>query len=290
MPETLVDIAEFDHRASERMERSSRLSRMAFDRLARRLERSSGRVGALVEDASGEVLFERDADEPFPSASVIKLPLVMACYAEAAAGRVALDDRAAIGVSVEGAGVLRHLRDVADLSLRDLATLVVIVSDNTATNRLIDRVGVDLVNAYLDRWGCPRSRLRRRMYDFAARSRGLENVMTPRESARLLGLLVRGEVVDRATSDAVLALLHASQEEPRLRRFLPEGVWVGNKTGTDEGIRNDVGVIRAKRTVAVAGFAKDLANGVDGEDLLAVLGWCAYRAAGGEAGESPQGL
>ncbi len=259
---------------------------MGFEALARHLERVRGRVGVVVEDADGAVLFERRADELFPAASVIKLPLVMALYAEAAAGRVDLDERAAVGTTVDGSGVLRHLGGVGDLTLRDLATLAIIVSDNTATNPLIDRVGAEVVNSHLDRWGCPRCRLRRAMYDVAARSRGLENEMTPRESARLLRLLVRGEVVDRATSDSILAILAANQDDARLRRYLPDGVWAPNKSGVIDHVRNDVGVVRVTRTVIAAGFAKELASEPEGEAILGVLGWCAYRAAGG-AGEGP---
>ena len=214
----------------------------------------------------------------------------MAAYAEAAAGRVDLEERIRIGKSVDGSGVLRYLRGVASLTVRDLATLAIVVSDNTATNRLIDRIGVDVVNGYLDRWDCPGSRLRRRMYDVEARGRGLNNEMTPRETARMLRVLLRGDLVDRATSDEVLDLLHGSQEPLRLRRLLPEGAWVANKTGTDEALRNDVGVIRAERAVLVAGFTTSLVAAAEGDDLLALLGWYAYRFVGGEAGELPATL
>src|SRR5207253_987272 len=80
-------------------------------------------------------------DELFPSASVIKLPLVMTLYADATRGLIDLDERVAVGDRVDGSGVLRHMRDVERLSLRDLAMLAIIVSDNTATNRLIERIG-----------------------------------------------------------------------------------------------------------------------------------------------------
>lgn len=259
---------------------------MPFEALARHLARVRGGVGVVVEDAGGATLFERAPDALFPSASVIKVPLVMALYAEAAAGRVDLGERLALGPRVDGSGVLRHAKDVTHLTVRDLATLAVIVSDNTATNRLIDRIGLDVVNAYLGRWGCPRSRFRRPMYDFAARDRGLENEMTPRESARLLGTLVRGELVDRATSDAVLAILAANQDDARFRRYLPDGVWAANKSGSLAGVRNDIGVVRVDRAIVAAGFCRDLASEPAGEAFLGLLGWSAYRAAGGR-GEEP---
>ena len=260
---------------------------MGFDALERRIANFRGRVGVVVEEAAGATLFERHGDEIFPAASVIKLPLVMALYAEGALGGIDLDERADVGARVDGSGVLRHLRDPGALTLRDLATLAVIVSDNTATNRLIERVGVDAVNGYLDRWGCSRSRLRRKMYNLDARARGQENEMTPRETASLLGRLVRGELLDRATSDAVLAVLAGNQDDARLRRYLPDGVWVGHKSGSLERVRNDAGVIRASASVIVAGFCSELASEAEGEALLGLLGWCGYRAAGGAGPDLP---
>lgn len=218
---------------------------------------------------------------------MIKLPIVMALYAEAAAGRLSLDERVAAGGRVDGSGVLRHLADVAELSLRDLATLTVIVSDNTATNRLIERLGFDVVNRYLDAWGCPTTRLRRAMYEGERKRLGIENVMTARETVRLLGILARGELVDRGTSDAVLGVLARTQDELRLRRYLPDGAWVVHKSGWDEGIRNDAGVVRGSRPVLVAGLLSGLASPHEGDIALGVLGWCAYRAGGGEVGGPP---
>lgn len=179
-----------------------------FAPVARHLARLGARARILVADAEGGELLAREADEPAPPASVIKLPLVMALYAEAAAERLDLDERLPVGAPVDGSGVLGNLRDIPDASLRDLATLAVIVSDNTATNRLIERLGFDLVNAYLDAWGCPTTRLRRAMYDLDRKRAGLENVMTARETVRLLALL---------------------------GRFLPRGAWLANKSGWDEG-------------------------------------------------------
>src|SRR2546425_2734548 len=125
------------------------------------IERASFRAGSLARSADGETLFEHDADSGYPSASVIKVPLVMTVYADAAAGRLDLERRIATGERVDGSGVLRDLRDVPELSLRDLAALTMILSDNTATNRVIDAVGVERVAARLAEWGCRTTALRR---------------------------------------------------------------------------------------------------------------------------------
>src|SRR5213593_3564253 len=217
-----------------------------------------GEAAAFASDADGHALFCEREDELFPSASVIKLPLVMTLYADATRGLIDLDERVAVGDRVDGSGVLRHVRDVERLSLRDLAMLAIIVSDNTATNRLIERIGAPRVNERLAEWGCARTRLRRQMYDFDAAARGCENVMTARETASLLLRLRRGACRDRATSDAVLALLERCQDKTMLRRYLPPEAKVAHKTGTLDESRNDAGIVTAERDVVVCGFVRSL--------------------------------
>ena len=239
-----------------------------------------GEAAAFASDTYGHALFCEREDELFPSASVIKLPLVMTLYADAARGRLDLDERIAVGDRVDGSGVLRHMRDVESLSLRDLAMLAVIVSDNTATNRLIERIGVDRVGERLHEWGCPMSRLSRKMYDFEAAKRGNENVMTARETVSLLVRLERGECEDRTTSDAVLGILEQCQDRTMLLRYLPYGTKVPHKTGTLDESRNDAAILPGERPVIVAAFTRKLRDTGTAVSWLGVLGWCAHRAAG----------
>lgn len=239
-----------------------------------------GEAGAFAADGDGQALFCEREDELFPSASVIKLPLVMTLYADATQGLLNLDERVAVGDRVDGSGVLRHMRDVGGLSLRDLAMLAIIVSDNTATNRLIERIGVERVGERLREWGCPKTRLSRKMFDFEAAKRGHENVMTARETVSLLALLQRGECEDRETSDAVLAVLEQCQDHTMLRRYLPYGTKVPHKTGTLDESRNDAAIIPGERPVIVAAFTRKLRDTGAAVAWLGLLGWCAYRAAG----------
>lgn len=251
------------------------------------LSRTRGVSGIQVLDENGAVRFGQRADEPFPAASVIKLALVMALYADAADGRASLDERVAVGDRVDGSGVLRLLGGIEPLALGDLAMLSMAVSDNTATNLLIDRLGVERVAARLAEWGCSGgTRLARRMYDFEAQARGLENVMTPADTARLLQMLLRGELVDRATSDAVLRTLDENQDDTLLKRYLPESVRVAHKSGWIERVRNDAGILWAERPVIVVGFVRET-DPAAAFVLLGLLGWCAYRAGGGQAAPLP---
>ncbi|MGH2450826.1 MAG: serine hydrolase [Candidatus Limnocylindria bacterium] len=252
-----------------------------FAPVRERLARLSGRAGLTAYGADGRPLFEHDADAALPAASVIKVPLVMALHADAAAGLLDLGEELEVGARVDGSGLLRHLAGPRTLSIRDLATLAVAVSDNTATNRLVERIGMERVNARLDEWGCPRTRLRRAMYDLEARARGCENVMTARETVSLLLRLVRGELADRRTSDAVLAILELSEDRTLLTRYLGRTTRVAHKSGWIEGVRNDAGIVRhGEHAVVVVGLLSGLADPDEAWPVLGLLGWCALRSAG----------
>jgi beta-lactamase class A len=135
----------------------------ALDRGAAALDGSAGLI-AVAED--GTVLYERAADEAYSAASVIKIPILMTVHADAAEGRLSLDERLAVGQHLPGTGVLGMVPGVTELTIRDHAVLMTIVSDNTATNRLMERVGVDRIAERMREWGCERTRLQRKMCDF----------------------------------------------------------------------------------------------------------------------------
>jgi beta-lactamase class A len=246
----------------------------------------AGAAGLIVLEAGGSVLYERDADGTYPAASVIKIPILMTVYADAAAGRLSLDERVAVGEHLPGSGVLGRVPGVADLTLRDHATLMTIVSDNTSANRIIERLGVERIAERMREWGCERTKLQRKLFDFEAAKRGLDNVATPREMAGLLLRLLRGELVDRATSDAVLGVLEGTcddESKALIRRYLPAGTKVAHKTGSLEKVRNDAAVIWADRPVIAAGFVSGVPDIRPARSLLGLLGWLAFGAAGGKA-------
>lgn len=212
-----------------------------------RLEAIAGALDGVmgyvaVDLASGE-RFERLPDEVFPLASTIKLALLYELFKQADEGRLALDevrplDRRHV---VGGTGVLKELAAPA-MPLRDYAVLMVVVSDNTATNLLIDLVGMENVNRRMSGLGLTTLRLRRKMIDAEAARRGDENVGTPADLARLLTIIYRSEGLTKESSDAIIAILRTPKASA-LRDGLPAGVPVANKTGTLEGVEADAGIV-----------------------------------------------
>jgi beta-lactamase class A len=238
-------------------------------------------AGVCVRDARGDVLLALDPDGLYPAASVIKIPLVMTLYDDAAAGRIDLGERLPVGERMDGTGVIRDLRDVETLSLRDHAVLTIGLSDNTATNALISRIGTEHVADRLREWGCERTALRRRMFDFEAAKRGLENVATPAEMAGLLLRLVHADGIARAAADAVLALMERCDDDRKLRRYLRPYEKVASKSGTLAESRNDVAVFRGPmRTIVVAAFLREVREPLAAEHALGLLGRDAASVAG----------
>src|SRR5437773_3171312 len=147
---------------------------------------------AILDLTSGDRIGHLDRDV-FPTASTIKLAIVYELFKQVDEGRIRLDQYVPLdhAKAVGGSGVLFEL-GTPTLSIRDYATLMVIVSDNTATNVLLDLLGVDTITARMRALGLPETKLRRHMIDLAAARRGDENVSTPADIVRLLEIISKG--------------------------------------------------------------------------------------------------
>jgi beta-lactamase class A len=215
--------------------------------LERRLSNIAGSLDgvlgyAIVDLTSGQRI-EHLQDEVFPTASAIKLAILYELFKQADEETIALDqvrplDRRHV---VAGTGVLRELTAAA-MPLRDYAALMIVLSDNTATNLLIDVVGMEKVAARMRALQLPETRLRRRMMDREAARRGDENVSTPGELARLLQVLHRGDGLSRTSHTALIDILKKEKASP-MREGIPRDVSVANKPGSLEGVAVDAGIV-----------------------------------------------
>ena len=150
------------------------------------------------------------------------------------------------------------------LSLRDYATLMVVLSDNTATNVLIDALGMQNVTARMAGAGLPSLKLRRKMIDLEAARRGDENVGTPADVAKLLAMIYRADGLKKESADAIVAILKKSKNTA-LRRGVNEGIEVADKPGTLDGVETGAGIVyvpgRPYILVVTTTFLKDSAAG-----------------------------
>src|SRR5688572_22292089 len=185
-------------------------------RLEQRIAQHKGSVGlAIIDLASGEQLAIR-GDEPVSSASVIKLPILVELFHQLQRGPIKLTDPIMLTASDQrpGSGVLQFFSTPHQLTVGDAATLMIILSDNSATNLIIDKVGIRNVNARMDSLGFRQTRLHAKVFlgtsttiDTAATRKWGFGVTTPSEMAGLLAKLHRGEVVSDSASKAMVAIL-----------------------------------------------------------------------------------
>src|SRR5262252_3383726 len=241
--------------------------------------RVDGVVGySIVDLTTGERIGHLER-ETFPTASAIKLAIVYELFKQAEEKTIdlnqtlTLDRRQAVG----GTGVLVEM-GTPTLSIRDYAVLMVTLSDNTATNVLIDRLGMDNVARRMQLLGLTGTNLRRHMMDTAAARRGDEDVSTPDEVVRLLQAMHGSGHADEghAMPDAIALL--KKPKESRLRKGLPAGVAAADKPGELDGVRVDAGVVYARnRPYVFCVMTTFLRNEADGERAIEEMSRTSYE-------------
>ncbi len=253
---------------------------MEIHQLAERLERESGgRLAFVLHDLLTDERVRYRADEQVPTASVIKLPILVHIALAAGAGQLDWSAQLALtdAVKVPGTGILKELSAGLTLSVRDLCVLMTALSDNTATNMLIDHVGIEAVNARMRSLGLANTRLLRRAFTPdtpASRPFGL-GVTTADEMADLLARIARRELGDSAAADTTLAMLAMQQDRAAIPRLLPVGWEYAGKTGSGTQMRADAGILTGPggRRVVLAAFCTDLPRvdwSVENAGLLAI--------------------
>ncbi len=201
-------------------------------------------VSAIAADGGR---FAHHGSRRFVAASTVKIPIMIELFRQIDAGTVSLDLEHVLTAEdkTQGSGVLTHLHAGIVLTLGDLAYLMMSISDNTATNILIDRVGMDRVNATMRGLGMQGSTLGRMMRGRPRVAEEQENWAVPDDYAAVIAALLGNTAASAESCARMLALLETQQNDRRIARHLPQAGrprW-GSKTGSLSGVVNDVGFI-----------------------------------------------
>ena len=281
-------------------------ARALQERIEGIVARVDGTIGVAVKELAGGVEVLVNADELYPTASVMKVPVLFELYRQAEAGTVDLDQRVEFTRDhlVPGSGVLQALALGLQPTVKDLATLMITVSDNAATDMVLDLIGIDALAQTLRDLGLERTTLpmsvRQLLYSmvgmnpanpehtydlFVERakagqvdwdSRALaeqdNNLTTPREMNRLLEQTERRETLSEDSCAAMIDIMKRQKYTNRIPLHLPPGTPVAHKTGSLRGVRNDAGIVYAPDgPYLISLFSKRLGDQVAGAAALAEI-------------------
>ena len=239
-----------------------------------------GVMGVAIVDLTDGHKYLLHANDVYPQASSIKICVLAELYRQAQQGKLKLTDLYTVNAAdlVQDSDIMGGLTPgVTQITLRDLATMMVAVSDNSATNVLIDRVGMDNVNAFLKAQGLRDTRLRRKMMDLKAAAEGRENVSTPNEMLNLLQALYRDEILNQEMTADFFKVL-STHKDSWIPRNLPDDLRIADKPGALEGVRNDSGVIFVdKRPYVLCVMTTYLHRERDGEEAISNISLAAWR-------------
>lgn len=244
-----------------------------------------GTMGLAILDLTDNRTLLLNPDAVFTQASSIKVAVLAELYRQqqqsdqGVTGKAKLSDPYTVNARdmVADSSIMGGLTPgVTRVTNRDLATFLVAVSDNSATNVLIDRVGMANVNAMLDSLGLGHTRLQRKMMDVKAAQAGRENLATPRDMMTLFVDLYLGKVLNQSLTDDFFKVL-GTRKESDIPRYIPEGVVIANKPGELAGVRNDVGIVFVpNRPFVIVVMTAYLKHERDGNDAIAKVALAAY--------------
>ena len=283
-----------------------------MDAIAKKFD---GRMGFYLEDIATGETHEYAAGQRYPTASVCKITVMAELFRQDAEGILSLDDRIRLEdrYSAHGSGQLKLMQDEPEISLRDYCRMMITISDNMATDLLMEKVGIPNINAFLDRLGCPNTRTSVTMgryhyrmtyqddlptnrandvlqaqasadgvndYKSISYSDSPENnVAAPGEMGDLMKRLHEGTLVSADASFEMLEMMKNARELRMIRRDLPREIVVAQKSGSSGRIKGNVGIVYLPSgPIIVSAFATANSNDVRADEAIAEVCRLAYAA------------
>lgn len=210
-----------------------------------KLDGFSGNAGIVVEDLKMGWRISLNEDKLFPSASMVKIPIMAACLRAAHDKKISLNSRLVLKAShkTEGSGALKNNPVGTKFTVDKLIELMITRSDNTAANMLIELLGFDYLNDFFKSEGLIHTNLSRKMMDFRHRQQGVENYTTAGDISLILEKIYRKKFINRGVSSKCLGLLLKQKVNDRIPKKLPQDVLVAHKTGLERNVCHDAGIV-----------------------------------------------
>ncbi|MFJ5712973.1 serine hydrolase [Neobacillus sp. NPDC093127] len=242
-------------------------------RIFEELNGFKGRIGLVIEIDNDQI--QVNSLEVFQSASLIKVPILIEALRQCENRELVENDPVPVlkEAIVGGSGVLQALSPNVRLTVRDIMTLMIIVSDNTATNLMIDLLGMDAINRFMRKSGLKQTELNRKMMDFQAISQGRDNYTSPLDMIQCLKWMTEGTVLSKKSQAVALEIMGYQQFKDKLPAQMDDRLFVANKTGELPKVEHDCAVLQfGKKTAFVAVLMDQLEDLQAGKQTMNQIG------------------
>lgn len=219
---------------------------MNRNEISEKLQAIKGDTAVCICALDGSYRFQHNENLPLIAASVIKLGVMLEAFRQFESGALSKDMPVTVRSEdkMPSCGALTYMHEGLTPTVLDLVTLMIIVSDNTATNLLIDLLGIERINATLDAYGLSGIRLRRKLFDAKSAARGIQNTVTAAAVLDFFVLLYNERLVSPGASREMLSILLSQRLNGKIPFFLhPMDIDVAHKTGEDDGVTHDAGIL-----------------------------------------------
>ncbi|MGM8215369.1 serine hydrolase [Bacillaceae bacterium W0354] len=283
-----------------------------IEKMLKELDLNKNHIGLSVEHLTTGESFDINGDELFQTASTIKVPILWTLYELINQEEMSLNEKVTIneGDFVPGSGVLNEFVPGLEVTIKDLATFMIIVSDNTATDKLLERIGKDTVESSMRELGLNNTYVRHTIWELLCLSVSMDpskktyetytelvrrlnvnevdhdsivftkdiqnNVMTPNDMTKLLKIIYMKEKLSTELHLDMLDILNRQHFTHRLAKYLPTDVQVGSKTGSLFTVANDVGIVQLpdnQGSYIISAFLKDTSEEAGSELIAHVSKW-----------------
>ena len=215
------------------------------NRLQEEIIQFKGVSGVVVKDLNTGWEFTHNKDKKFAAASLTKIPIMASTFLATKEGRIKLDRNVALKSAdkLSGSGALKNLPSGTTFSVEKLIGLMIYDSDNTATNIVTNLVGIDYLKDSFKSFGLKNTNISRRVADYQARKKGIENYTTAEDMAFLLEQIYYRRLINRDISERCINLLKLTRLNDRIPKYLPADITVAHKTGLERRVCHDAGIV-----------------------------------------------
>ena len=231
-----------------------RTRKQVYDVISREIDeirsKFNGESAIYIKDIRTGIAVQYNEGMTFPSASLVKIPVMASVFHAVKEGKISFNDRVKLTKrhKVGGSGKLKRYRSGNSFTVEQLVNLMIVESDNTATNMLTDLLGFEYINrTFREKLNLSVTNLSRDVMDLRSRNTGIENLTTAGEMGGMLEAIYRGKLVSDDASKKMLSILKEQKINDRIPRYLPDDVLVAHKTGLMNKLCHDAGIIFTRK-------------------------------------------